>query len=208
MHRNRASNLAEAARRAASLSMPCFLARLTTEKKQVADFLASLRGASRLVDFGQLLVDLGSCAMRIGPVETDAGGASLELLCACQGRQCQRNTGEGGAIGERRALGRLDRFPPGRVAAGEDMRMAPLELVADRGHDIAEAEETALLGDQRVENDLQLEVAKLVGERRHVVARDRVGDLVGFLDRVRGDRGPMFRWMWRKCHGERTSLQD
>jgi hypothetical protein len=37
-------------------------------------------------------------------------------------------------------------------------------------------------------DDLELEVAKLFPEVRHVAAADRVGDLIGFLDRVRRDR--------------------
>ena len=36
-------------------------------------------------------------------------------------------------------------------------------------------------------NDLEQEVAKLVLQRIKVVARDRIGDLVSFLDRVRRD---------------------
>ena len=44
------------------------------------------------------------------------------------------------------------------------------------------------LGHLRVEHDLELEIAELVGERVHVVARDRVGDFIGFLDRVGRDR--------------------
>ena len=44
------------------------------------------------------------------------------------------------------------------------------------------------LGHLRVEDDLQLQVAELVGERVHVVARDRVRDLIGFFDRVGRDR--------------------
>ena len=38
-----------------------------------------------------------------------------------------------------------------------------------------------------MEHDLELQVAELVGERVHVVARDRFGDLIGFLDRVGRD---------------------
>ncbi len=44
------------------------------------------------------------------------------------------------------------------------------------------------LGHLRVEHDLELKIAELVGERVHVLARDRVGDFVGFLDRVGRDR--------------------
>ena len=43
------------------------------------------------------------------------------------------------------------------------------------------------LGHLRVEHDLELEIAELVGQRVHVAAGDRVGDLIGFLDRVGRD---------------------
>ena len=53
---------------------------------------------------------------------------------------------------------------------------------------VLERELSGFLGHLRVEDDLQLQIAELVGERVHVVARDRVGDLIGFLDRVGSDR--------------------
>src|SRR5690348_14672521 len=62
--------------------------------------------------------------------------------------------------------------------------MAALELVADAPEDVLERERAGFLGHLRVEDDLELEVAKLVGERVHVVASNRIGDFVGFLDRV------------------------
>ena len=45
------------------------------------------------------------------------------------------------------------------------------------------------LGYPRVEYDLEQEVAKLVAQVGQVAARDCIGDFVGFLDGVRGDRG-------------------
>ena len=71
----------------------------------------------------------------------------------------------------------------------EDVRMAALELVADAVEHVVEGEMAGFLGHLRMEHDLELEVAKLVGQRVHVVTGDRVGDFVGFLDRVGRDRG-------------------
>ena len=48
---------------------------------------------------------------------------------------------------------------------------------------------SGFLSHLRVEHDLELEIAELVGERVHVVARDGVGDLIGFLDGVGRDGG-------------------
>ena len=38
-----------------------------------------------------------------------------------------------------------------------------------------------------MKNDLQQEVAELLAQISEIAARDGVGDLVGFLDRIRGD---------------------
>ena len=56
-----------------------------------------------------------------------------------------------------------------------------------RADHVVEREMAGFLGHLRMEHDLELEIAELVGERVHVVARDRVGDLIGFLDRVGRD---------------------
>ena len=74
----------------------------------------------------------------------------------------------------------------GRIA--EDVRMAALQLVGDAVEHVGKREKAGFLGHPRMEHDLELEIAKLVDQRRHVVARDRVGDLIGFLDRVGRDR--------------------
>ena len=57
-----------------------------------------------------------------------------------------------------------------------------------RVDDVVQREMAGFLGHLRVEHDLELQIAELVGERVHVVARDGVGDLIGFLDRVGRDR--------------------
>ncbi len=41
-----------------------------------------------------------------------------------------------------------------------------------------------LLGHPRVEDDLEEQVAKFVFQVVKIIARDRVGNLIGFLDRV------------------------
>src|SRR3546814_10441541 len=93
------------------------------------------------------------------------------------------------------ALGRaflgLDLFPQMVAAFGtvaEDVRVAALHLVADRGRDIGEVEQAGFLGHAGMEDDLEEQIAEFVLEIGHVTACDRVGDLIGFLDRVRRDR--------------------
>jgi hypothetical protein len=74
------------------------------------------------------------------------------------------------------------------LGVAEDVRVAALQLVANALEHVVEREMAGFLGHLRVEHDLELEIAELVGERVHVVAGDRVGDLIGFLDRVGRDR--------------------
>ena len=95
----------------------------------------------------------------------------------------------------RLALGRLVRLPGlvlrrdrGDLGVAEDMRMAPHHLVGDRRGDVVEGEMPGFLGHAGVEHDLQQQIAQFVLQRRHVVALDRIGDLVGLLDRVGRDR--------------------
>lgn len=68
------------------------------------------------------------------------------------------------------------------------MRVAADHLSRHRLDDVAEIEVAALLSHAGMEHDLQEQVAELLAEIVHVVALDRVGDLVGFLDRVGLDR--------------------
>ena len=140
------------------------------------------------VELGQFLVDLGARTGRVGPVEAGARGPALQLGGALERRKRQRNAGQGAVIGRLLALGGLDFLPAGAVLGiAEDVRMAALHLVADARDHVVQREMAGFLGHLRVEHDLELEIAELVGERVHVVARDRVGDLIGFLDRVGGD---------------------
>ena len=67
------------------------------------------------------------------------------------------------------------------------MRMPPDQLLGDRLHHVAEIERALLLGHAGVEHDLQQQVAQFVAQVVEIAALDRVGDLVGFLDRVGRD---------------------
>ena len=73
------------------------------------------------------------------------------------------------------------------LGVAEDMRMPALHLVANAVDDVVQREYAGFLGHVGVEDDLELQIAKLVGERVHIVARDGVGDLIGFFDRVGRD---------------------
>src|SRR4051812_8053744 len=74
------------------------------------------------------------------------------------------------------------------LCASKDVWVAALHLVADPVENVAEREMTRVFGHLSVEHDLELEVAELVREPVYVLAGDRVGDLVGFLDGVGRDR--------------------
>ena len=62
------------------------------------------------------------------------------------------------------------------------MRMPADELFGDRLDHVAEIERALFLGHAGVEDDLEQEIAQFFLEIGEIVARDGVGDLVGFLD--------------------------
>ena len=68
------------------------------------------------------------------------------------------------------------------------MWMAVFHLVGNGGDDIIEAEEAIFLGHSRMKDNLQEKVAEFCFQIKHVVAIDRIGNLVRFLDGIRSDR--------------------
>jgi hypothetical protein len=66
--------------------------------------------------------------------------------------------------------------------------MACFELVRDRPGDVVECELAGFLGDARLEDDLEQQVAELVADLRRCRRAPPVGHFVGFLDRVWDDR--------------------
>ncbi len=63
--------------------------------------------------------------------------------------------------------------------------MSPTHLLGDDRGDVVKIEMTGLVGHLGMKHDLQQEITELVPEIPHVAARDRIGDFVGLLDRVR-----------------------
>ena len=94
-----------------------------------------------------------------------------------------------------RALPRLDPLPlPVHVGRGsrdgvaEDVGMAAHDLARDRGLDVGQVEDARLGRELGVEDDLEEQVAELLGERRRRPALERVVDLVGLLEEVLAER--------------------
>jgi hypothetical protein len=92
---------------------------------------AAVRFAIELLE---LFFDFRAGPRCIRPVEAGPGGAALQLGGPVEGGEGAGDAGEGALVGLLLAFGSLDRVPArafGRVA--EDVRVAPLELVADAG---------------------------------------------------------------------------
>ena len=70
------------------------------------------------------------------------------------------------------------------LGIAEDMRVPPDHLRRDRLDHVRKGEGADLVSHLSVIDDLQEEVAKLLAQIVHILTRDRVRDLVGFLDRV------------------------
>ncbi len=88
-------------------------------------------------------------------------------------------------------FGLLDPFPlPGHVGRGggrrvsEDVRMATDDLPGDRCLDVGQVEDPRLGGQLSVEDDLEEQVAELLGELGRGAGLERVVDLVCLLEEV------------------------
>src|SRR6267143_5532143 len=99
----------------------------------------------------------------------------------------------------RRTLGfflGLDTFPGAldagggdiAVLVGEHMRMTAYQLPCDRLDHVAEGKGVLLFRHAGVIDDLQQEIAQFFTKVIEIAARDRVGYLIGLLDRVGRDR--------------------
>ncbi len=169
-------------------------------EQQIAQFVShgvAVALRQGIAHFGQFFIQLVQHRRQVRPVETDPRRALLQLLRALECRQGQRHTGQHTAL--RRpvgAFGSLGRFPGGRALGirvehrtREHVRVATQQLVADAGRDVLEIEQAGLLRHLRVEHHLQQQVAKFQAQIVEVLARDGVGHLVSFLQRVRRDAG-------------------
>ena len=170
-------------------------------EQQIADLVGQLVGACTLVElgpeFGNLLFDLAQHLRWFRPVEADPRGPSLQL-----GRADESGQGKGHVVEHAvsalgcftRPLRRLDRFPGAALRPGaidlrraEHVRVAADHLIGGRRGHLVEVEQPGLLGHLGVIDHLEQEVPQLVPEVVEIAPRDRIGDLVGFLDRVRRD---------------------
>ncbi len=126
--------------------------------------------------------------LRSGQSKPTRGGAALDLVGAFQGGEASATPGNRARIRFGAALGRLQRLPArARGGVAENVGMAADHLGGDRVEHIGERERAGFLGHPAVIDDLELEIAELILERRHVAATDRVGDFIGFLDRIGRD---------------------
>ena len=62
-------------------------------------------------------------------------------------------------------------------------------FVSDASGDVGESKSSILLGQSRMIDHLEQQVAQFIGQSGEIALCDRVGHLIGFLDRVGGDGG-------------------
>src|SRR3546814_4974650 len=88
------------------------------------------------------------------------------------------------------------------------MRMTPLHLVRNRGRDVVESEQPVVGGDLCMKDDLEQQVAKRVADCRGVADGDRIGDLIGFLDRIGRNRREILRQSPFRSEEHTSELQS
>jgi len=166
-------------------------------EQEVADLLrhrlppAALQGLEQLALF---FLELPKETATIGPVESDAGRLRRDAQRLEEGGKVPGHAGEHRVLPLGPALLHLDLFPLPqdlirRLEAGvaEDVRMAPHDLVADVPHDRLEVERAIFLGDARLEDDLEEQVAELLAVGLGRIGAHGVQHLVGLLEKERGE---------------------
>ena len=161
---------------------------------------ARIVAIKRRLDLVGLLADFPQHRARIVPVEADLARLGLQLQRAGERGEGDRDAGKRtfvNRLGARRLvllLLRLDRVPQSldrfRIAGvliAKDVRMPTDQLGRNRLDHIAEIERVLLLRHAGMEHDLQQQIAEFFFQVAEIVARNRIGNLIRFLDRVRRD---------------------
>jgi len=164
-------------------------------EQEIADLLPDggpPPGAQGAAQLGGLLVDLPHHPVEIRPVESDARRLRGDAQGLEERRQLLRDAVEHGAAGAAASFLVLDLLPLGQDlvrgrqgAVAEHVRMPADDLVADLPHDVLEVEFPALLGDARLEHDLEQEVTELLAVGRGNARRHRLQRLVSLLEKKR-----------------------
>src|SRR3546814_929220 len=162
-------------------------AEIHDRKQQIAEFLDPLIIRCGGVKFVQFLDDFVAGTVCVRPVKPDARRTLLKLFGAFQRRQSKRDAGERTMLFRRCALSGLDVLPAGAGPIAEDMRMTADHLFRDRLYDVSKRECAGFRGYLTVIDDLEKQIAKLVLQRGQIISVDCIGDLIGFLYRVRSE---------------------
>jgi hypothetical protein len=179
-------------------------------KEKIADLVGQRLGrtAAKLgFDLSDLLPKFDEHCPDVIPVEPNLRSLLLELQRARQRRQGEGDVAEcaarrlSGQAGRRAGLDAKtlfvglcstpqsfdrSRVPP--VSIAEDMRMAAYKLRRDALDHTPEVKQSRFLRHARVEDDLQQEIAQLVAQVVRFAPLNRIGDLVGLLNREGRDR--------------------
>ena len=136
--------------------------------------------------FTNLFIEFRKNRLGIRPVEADTSRALGEFLRPCERREIGGNAGQNARLP---SFGRLACFPEISRhirCASEHMRVAAHHFVGNGFRYVSKVKEPSFFAKPRMIHDLEQKIAQFVRQRIVVLAGDRVGDFVGFLDRVGG----------------------
>lgn len=175
-------------------------------KQQVTEFglncFAIARTRHRFAKFVKLFHHLAHHCVGVRPVESYSRRSALQFSRPYESCESNRHAIQFAerAIGRSRGsrlgatFGRLLRLPlagllgcVGNLRVAKDVGMAALHLVDDGIDHVIEAEPVGFAGHLRMKYDLKQQITELVHQGVGLVAGDRIGNLVGFFDRVRGN---------------------
>ncbi len=152
--------------------------------------------APRLVELGQLFMELVEHLLGVLPIEPHARGARGDLLRLYQRRQRARHRAQKAGLFPALVFlfSRLHPGPDALHIAGrfrrflaEHVRVAPNEFLIDGVERVLDAEQPLFRAHLRIEDGLQQKVAQLFGEFLPLAPLDGVENLVGLFEGVRLD---------------------
>ena len=165
-------------------------AEIHDREEQIAEFVFQCRAPVATIvarelraHFAELLLDLQRGSLCVAPVEAHTRGAILQPMRPMQRGQTGRQP-----VSNRAPPPGLHGFPVLPIAAAIQVRMPLTHLLNERAGHVVRVELPILLGDHRVKQHLEQQVAQLLAQVRDVSRSQRVIELVGLFHEVRAQR--------------------
>ena len=164
---------------------PQFPRQIHHREQQIADLLLPTGRSELRLDLGQLLSHLLRRSGRVGPVETDPGGALLETEGHQQlGKGGRKSVEQPARVSSGAAFPELELLPPLLLALLEKMGMTPLHFGFEPVGDFVGGEVARFLTQHELPGKVEHQVGDFVPDGGSIAAADRLVELVDFFHQI------------------------